>query len=310
MKKIEKLSEIMEVYIDTLKYVRKLSSNTILSYQNDFMEFCHFLKKKNRLKSDVVPSIVIFEVKEEDILEYFKSQSEKSNTSIAHYFTVLQNFYLFLVEEGYLSSSPFEGLSMPKIPQAIPKYLTYEEVDKILSRPMKTKYDYRTHAMLELMYATGMRVSELLSLKFSNVDFINDCVIVEGKGQKERFIPINDSSKQALKLYLLEYRDQLLKPKKQYDELFLNNLGTPISRQGFYKLLKQVCEEVGITKEVSPHILRHSFATHLLNNGADLRVIQELLGHSNISTTQIYTHVSKVHAKKEYQNHPRATKKE
>jgi len=312
MTKQERLSEVMDLYIDTLKYVRKLSENTIKSYQNDLMEFSKFLKRKEKIKpNEVVPVKIILEVKRKDIEEYMKTKKDHTATSIAHYFTVLQSFYLFLVEEGYLTSNPCEGIPSPKIPQNIPKYLTYEEVDKILSMPRKTKYDYRTHAMLELLYATGMRVSELLSLTFTNIDLVNDCIKVEGKGKKERIVPINETSKTTLKLYLEEYRDTLLKKGKAYNELFLNNLGTPISRQGFTKLLKQVCTSAGIKKEVSPHILRHSFATHLLNNGADLRVIQELLGHTNITTTQIYTHVSKVHAKEEYiASHPRNTKKE
>lgn len=295
MTKNETLPKDMALYIDTLKYERKLSANTICSYQDNLMKFYKYILPKDVLM-----------VTKEDIENFLIAQKDKSITSRAHYFTVLQNFYLFLVENGYLKASPCEGIRMPKIPQGIPKYLTYEEVEMLLNMPLKTPYDYRTHAMFELLYATGMRISELLSLKFSNLDFVEDFVKVEGKGSKERIIPINDSSKKALQLYIDCYRPQLCKKGKHFDELFLNNLGTPLSRQGFFKLLKLACQSVGITKEVSPHILRHSFATHLLNNGADLRVIQELLGHSSISTTQIYTHVSKEHIKEEYESaHPR-----
>ena len=161
--------------------------------------------------------------------------------------------------------------------------------------------------MLELLYATGMRISELLSLRFTNVSLSENLVRVEGKGSKERIIPFNEISKKYLKLYIEEYRGHLIKKGKNYEELFLNNRGTPITRQGFFKILKTICLHAGIKKDVSPHTLRHSFATHLLSNGADLRVIQELLGHSDITTTQIYTHVTKEHEKEEYlKSHPRS----
>ena len=302
MKKIESLPPIMGKYINTLKYERKLSQNTINSYQNDLFEFCRFL---NNFTNDEI----YFKITKEKIEKFLGFKNNQAITTRAHSFTVIQSFYQFLLENNKISSSPCETIHLPKIPEKLPNFLTYEEVEKLLNMPLKTKYDYRTHAMLELLYATGMRISELISLRFSNIDLINDCVKVEGKGSKERMIPINNASKKALTLYITKYRSELCKPGKNTDVLFLNNRGTPISRQGFFKLLKQRCITCGITKEVSPHALRHSFATHLLNNGADLRVIQELLGHSSITTTQIYTHVSKEHVKNEYQNtHPRYKK--
>ncbi len=288
MKKIETLNPVMQKYIDSLKYERKLSDNTILSYQNDLFSFQKY-SKKDPLK-----------VTKEDIEAFIKARCDDAVTTRAHLFTVLNNFYSFCLEEELRNDNPCEGIHMPKIPERIPVYLTYEEVDTLLNMPLKTVYDYRTKAMLELLYATGMRISELLSLKPSNLNLEDNVIRVEGKGSKERVIPINDTSKYYLTLYLNDYRKLLIKPSKNYDELFLNNRGTPITRQGLFKLLKALCKSVGIEKEVSPHILRHSFATHLLNNGADLRVIQELLGHSSISTTQIYTHVSKEHLKEEY----------
>lgn len=296
--KENKLPEYMQKYIDTLQYERKLSKNTILSYQDNLKTFWEYIAPKDPLK-----------VTKEDIEKFLKFEQEKKVTTKAHYFTVLQNFYLFCLEEGYTKINPCETIHMPKLPDKLPNYLTYEEVDRLLDMPLKTDYDYRTKAMLELLYATGMRVSELLSLRFSNIDLENTIVRVEGKGSKERIIPFNDTSKKYLELYLNFYRPKLIKPGKNYEELFLNNRGTPITRQGLFKLLKQLCKELGIKKNVSPHILRHSFATHLLNAGADLRVIQEFLGHSSISTTQIYTHVSKEHIKTEYtESHPRSKK--
>ena len=296
--KENKLPECMQKYIDTLQYERKLSKNTILSYQDNLKTFWEYIAPKDPLQ-----------IKKEDIEKFLKFEQEKKVTTKAHYFTVLQNFYLFCLEEGFITQNPCETIHLPKLPDKLPNYLTYEEVDRLLDMPLKTDYDYRTKAMLELLYATGMRVSELLSLRFSNIDLENTLVRVEGKGSKERIIPFNDTSKKYLELYLNSYRPKLVKQGKNYEELFLNNRGTPMTRQVLFKLIKQLCKELGIQKNVSPHILRHSFATHLLNAGADLRVIQEFLGHSSISTTQIYTHVSKEHIKSEYmESHPRSKK--
>ena len=296
--KENKLPECMQKYIDTLQYERKLSKNTILSYQDNLKTFWEYIAPKDPLQ-----------IKKEDTEKFLKFEQEKKVTTKAHYFTVLQNFYLFCLEEGFITQNPCETIHLPKLPDKLPNYLTYEEVDRLLDMPLKTDYDYRTKAMLELLYATGMRVSELLSLRFSNIDLENTLVRVEGKGSKERIIPFNDTSKKYLELYLNSYRPKLVKQGKNYEELFLNNRGTPMTRQGLFKLIKQLCKELGIQKNVSPHILRHSFATHLLNAGADLRVIQEFLGHSSISTTQIYTHVSKEHIKSEYmESHPRSKK--
>ena len=164
--------------------------------------------------------------------------------------------------------------------------------------------DYRNIAMLETLYATGMRISELVNLKISNIDFNEYTIRVYGKGNKERIVPINEKSHDTLENYINNYRNFLLKSKSS-EYVFINNLGSRISRQGFFKILKKICDEAGIKKTVSPHTLRHSFATHLLNNGADIRVIQELLGHSNLTTTQIYSHLANSKLKEDYQNHPR-----
>ena len=163
--------------------------------------------------------------------------------------------------------------------------------------------------MLETIYATGMRVSELVNLKVSDIDFNEDVIRVMGKGSKERIVPINETSERALKIYINEHRNFLLKTNDS-DYVFINNFGKRISRVGFFKIIKALCKENGIDKNVSPHTLRHSFATHLLNNGADLRIIQELLGHSNLTTTQIYSHLSNMKLKNDYKNHPRYKKED
>ena len=294
------MNNSVDKYMAYLNYERKLSKNTIASYQNDLEEFQKVTKKE------------LISLRKEEIEKFFSAldQQGKSATTKAHYYTVINSFYKYCQEQGIIKVNPCELLKAPKIPQKIPKYLTYEEVDTLLNMPLNTTYDYRTKAMLELLYATGMRISELLSIRHTNINFEENYLRVEGKGNKERIVPFNDTAKYYLTLYLDKYRSELIKHQKDYEELFLNNRGTPITRQGMYKLLKQIAIKAGINKEISPHILRHSFATHLLNNGADLRTIQELLGHSDISTTQIYTHVSKEHIKNAYLEYDKIAKKE
>jgi integrase/recombinase XerD len=215
-----------------------------------------------------------------------------------------------LIRENISSINPLENIKQPKIEKKLPSYLTVSEIDKLLDIPLNNAYDYRNKAMLELLYATGIRISELINLRISDIDFDNDFIRIVGKGNKERIVPFNDISKDYLLKYIEDYRKVLLK-KKDSEYLFINNLSRQISRQGFFKILKEICSKQGINKNVSPHILRHSFATHLLNNGADLRIIQELLGHSDLSTTQIYTEVLNEKLKNDYnESHPRAKKED
>ena len=284
-------------FLDMISFEKKLSTNTIKSYKNDLKSFDEYFRGKDIRKLSL-----------NDIEDFISSYKKLNATSKAHYITVINSFYDFLLDRERIDNNIMASYVHPKQGIKIPQFLSYDEVDKLLNFPLNTVYDYRTKAMLELMYATGLRVSELVSLKFVNIDFQNDYVRVEGKGSKERIVPFNDISKKYLQLYVDEYRPKLVKDST-YSELFLNNHGKPITRQGFFKLLKKLCHITGISKEISPHVLRHSFATHLLNNGADLRVIQELLGHSDISTTQIYTHVSQEEEKNEYNmSHPRSKK--
>lgn len=284
-------------YINMITYEKKLSNNTIKAYTNDLEQFSLFFKNQDLKKLTI-----------KDIEKFLTNKKDLNPTSKAHYITVINNFYQYLYEEEKISNNIMSLYVHPKLPNKIPNYLSYEEIDKLLSFPLNTAYDYRTKAMLELLYATGLRVSELISLRFTNIDLVNDYVRVEGKGSKERIVPINDTSKKFLEIYINNYRPMLVKSEK-HQELFLNNHGHPITRQGFFKILKKLCQTTGISNEISPHVLRHSFATHLLNNGASLRVIQELLGHSDISTTQIYTHISMEEEKEEYNvAHPRSKK--
>ena len=196
---------------------------------------------------------------------------------------------------------------MPKLEKKLPEYLTIDEIDKLLDIKTNTAFEKRNKAMLEMLYGTGMRISELINLTMSNLYLDDDMVKVFGKGSKERIIPFNEYAKECLIDYLNYGRGELLGTKNS-EFVFISSRHSKITRQAFFKIIKKLCEEAGIKKNISPHILRHSFATHLLHNGADLRIVQELLGHSDISTTQIYTHLSNEKLESEYDKHPFNTK--
>lgn len=289
---------MIEKYIDYLKYEKKLSENTINSYKNDLDCFKDFFKKD------------LTKINLDDMHKYLDhlNKENKKATTVAHNITVINSFYSFLINENIIATNPCTNIISPKLVKKLPNYLTEEEVDKLLNIPLKTAYDYRNKAMLELLYATGIRVSELINLKFVNLELQDDFIRVMGKGSKERIIPMSNISKKYLIEYIEIYRKTLLKSKDS-EYLFINNQGNVISRVGFFKIIKKLCLENNISKNVSPHILRHSFATHLLAHGADLRVIQELLGHSDISTTQIYAHLINDKLKKDYEEfHPHSHK--
>ncbi len=267
------------------------SINTRLSYSSDLYLLAKYYYGQN-----------ILNLSKEDIQEYLRKQNKSSKTK-ARYITSINNFYAFAMEKGWLKKNPVEDIKMPKIEKKLPNYLTVEEIDNLLNITPSSAYDLRNKAMLEVLYATGIRISELCNLTMSNL-FLDDGLIkVLGKGSKERIIPINDVAINALSSYLKFSRGQLLSLKTS-EFVFISSRGTKITRQAFFKYIKQLCYKKGIKKNISPHILRHSFATHLLNNGADLRIVQELLGHSDISTTQIYTHLSKEKILEEYNKHP------
>lgn len=285
-------SEYIDKYLKYLEFERKLSLNTLKSYFNDLKDLDIFFE------GDLLNN------KYDDLKKYIATIQDKNTRTISHYITVINSFYTFLVNENVISENPCNNLASPKISKKLPIYLTEEEVDKLLDINLITPYDYRNKAMMELLYATGLRITELCSLKIIDVD-INNCFIrVMGKGKKERIVPVTDLALKYLSIYVTEYRNLILKDKIS-DYLFISNSLTNISRQGFFKILKKECKRAGIEKNVSPHVLRHSFATHLLKNGADLRIIQELLGHEDISTTQIYAHLVNEKIKKDYQYHPR-----
>lgn len=286
-----KLSEDVEKFLDYLKYERKLSNNTYLSYRYNLLKIANYFKTGN---------LII--LKDDEIKDFIYHSKESSKTK-SHYLTVLKSFFNYMLDLEKITINPCDNIKMPKLEKKLPKFLTEEEVNKLLNVDLRTPIDYRNKAMLELLYATGMRISELLDLTLYNYYEEDMCVKVMGKGSKERIIPIGDITKKYLNLYINKYRNYILKTKDS-EYLFINYNGNRMSRQGFFKILKKQCSINHINKEISPHILRHSFATHLLNNGADLRIIQELLGHENISTTEIYSHISKEKIIKDYAKHP------
>ncbi len=299
-----KIQVAKENFINYCEYEKGLSANTLKSYNYEINLYQTYLEDKLSI-------IDIEKVSKEDIESYLKycySKNEDSKT-ISHKITTIYNFHNYLLREKVIKDNQAEFIDRPKLAKHLPYTLTVKEIDKLLDIALVTVFDYRDKAMLELMYGTGLRVSELVSLTVYDVDFYNAFLRIKGKGSKERIVPINNASLKYLKLYL-DRRSLLLK-KKTSDELFLNARGEGISRQGFFKNLKKILAKKGMPTNISPHSLRHSFATHLIENGADLRSVQTMLGHSDITTTKIYTHISNEKVTNDYLiNHPRAKKEE
>lgn len=288
--KIEMINFINYLLID-----KKYSKNTIMSYQNELFKFNDYFSNKK-----------IKDISKTDIRNYIKylNSQKIDERSIAHSISVLRSFYKFLSISNDKIENPIQTINLPKIPKKLPNVLSVDDVDKILNIQVVDKYSSRDKAMLELMYSSGLRVSELINLKLNDISLDEDVVRILGKGSKERIVPIGDCAKEALNNYINIYRKDLFKNNRS-DYLFLSKNGTKLSRQYFFKLIKKQSSLNNINKNISPHTLRHSFATHMLNYGADLRSIQELLGHSDISTTQIYTHISQSKIKDDYINsHP------
>ena len=283
----------IDEFIDYLRFEKKYSENTISSYKRDLNKMNLYLKKD------------FIKLTKADIQKYIQnlSKNESSNT-ISRTISSLKSFYKFLEINKYTNTNPLTTIISPKTARKLPKVLSEEEVNKLLDINLNNDFDYRNKAMLELMYSSGLRVSELINLTVNDVDLKNSLVRIFGKGSKERIVPLNDYATEALNNYILYHRPKLFK-QKESNYLFLNNHGNQMTRQGFFKTLKKIAKEKGIKSELSPHTLRHSFATHLLKYGADLRSIQELLGHSDISTTQIYTHITNEMLEKNYHEyHP------
>ncbi|WP_248647866.1 site-specific tyrosine recombinase XerD [Fructobacillus parabroussonetiae] len=290
----------MADYLRVIQVERGLSQNTVKAYQQDLTAFARFLEEQKKSKDDVDHLVIL------TFLNQLRAAG-RANSSIARMVTTLRKYFAYLKKEGLVAHDPMQTIKPPKKAQHLPAVLTIEEVDRLLAVPdLTTTLGIRNKALLELLYATGLRVSELVNLTLDDLHLDLGLLQTIGKGDKERIIPVGEVAIDWLNTYLRDSRPKLLK-KQKADQIFLNDHGRPISRQGVWLLIKQLVAQAGIHKDVSPHTLRHSFATHILENGADLRVVQELLGHSDISTTQIYTHISKGRLTQVYdQFHPRA----
>jgi len=295
------METFLKEYLSVLKLERNLSENTIASYRNDLTSFLHFLEEKNI--DD------LSEVSFSHLTDFFKALAGYglSSTSTARYFSSIKNFFIYLLTNNYINENPIERLSPPKLSKSLPIVLTVEEIDSILSKPsVENKLGLRDKAMLELLYACGTRVTELINLRVSDLFFNDEVIRVFGKGSKERVVPVGSSAIHWVNEYLLKSRPFLEKKSKSGNVLFLNNRSTKLSRMGVWKIIDKYTKEAGIEKKVHPHTFRHSFATHLLEGGADLRAVQEMLGHADISTTQIYTHIDRDYIKQVHKEfHPR-----
>ena len=279
-------------FLDYITLEKGLTNNTKESYKFDLECF-----KKYFHNQDIN---LINENNLLNYLKYLKDKKKLTSRSIERHLTTLRSFYKYLKKMNNINDDIMQNIDNLKLEKHLPTVLELDEIDKLMDIKLDNPYNIRTKAMLEVMYSSGLRVSELTSLTINDIDLFNDVIIVNGKGRKERIVPIGDLAKDALINYL-NCRNSMLKKKNgNPKELFLNNHGKPITRQGFNFLLNNILKEKGILKKVSPHTLRHSFATHMIDNGADLRTVQELLGHSDIVTTRIYTHISKKQIQNNY----------
>ncbi|WP_286028886.1 site-specific tyrosine recombinase XerD [Ligilactobacillus agilis] len=294
------MNNLVADYLHYLVVERGLAANSVASYQNDLKKFSAFLAEQEVELTAVDKKVVL------DFLEA-QTKAKLANASILRLVTSLRKFFQYLVEEGKVAVDPMLLIDTPKKKASLPEVLSPKEVEALLKTPKTGEaLGLRDRAILEVMYATGLRVSELVNLKLADLHLELGIIQTIGKGQKERLVPIGDVASKWVKLYLKQSRPKLVKQKRN-PYLFVNFHGNQLTRQGIWKNLKALVKQAGIEKNVTPHTLRHSFATHILENGADLRIVQELLGHADISTTQLYTHLSKKRLSAVYkQNHPRA----
>lgn len=289
-------NEKLEEFIGFILIEKGLSKNTALSYKSDLKIFLKYLQDRN------VSCQTLTHEEITNFLWYLKTDKKLKARSIYRMIESVRQYYKFLISENIITTDPTVYLTVPKIPVNLPDVLNKQEVDKLLnSINDNDDLSIRNRAMLELLYATGLRVSELINIKFADININEKFVRIMGKGKKERLIPFGDTAKVYIKRYLKIRKD------KNTETIFLTRLGKGISRVEFWRQLKNIAVKAGLIQKVKPHTLRHSFATHLLSAGADIRFVQEMLGHSSISTTQIYTHVSKEYLKEQHTKyHPRS----
>ena len=292
---------LIEEFLHYLTVERGLAKNSVLAYGHDLTKFLRFMNLKARSAR---------QIRQGEVDEFARrlSQDGLSARSIARALNTVRMFYRFLVAEKVVTDDPTALVRSPRTLKSLPRYLTLEEVDRLLGSPdTGTPLGLRDAAMVELLYATGLRVSELVSLRLRDINLGAGYLRCVGKGSKERLVPMGRQASQKLRAYLDGGRPQIVSGSGGHPALFLNSRGRGLSRQGFWKILKRYGRTVGLRGKLSPHVLRHSFATHLLERGADLRSVQMMLGHADISTTQIYTHINRERLRKIYRDfHPRA----
>ncbi len=301
------MREAIKDFLNYLTAEKGYSNNTLEAYGNDLNQLASFAEEE-ATKRSMIPSWETFG--RQGMLSYLLSLKERGyvDTTQARKVAAAKSFFEFMVAEGDIKDNPTDNLASPRVGKSLPKPITISEVHRLLEQPAKlsTPEAKRDETMLQLLYASGMRVSELVSLNLDDMDMKGGFVRCFGKGHKERMIPIHEQACSTLKEYIEQAR-----PRHTHKEgetaLFLNRRGERLTRQGFWQILKGHAKNAGLTTEVTPHTLRHSFATHMLSGGADLRSLQELLGHANISTTQVYTHLTSEHVRRTYEkSHPRA----
>ncbi|GAB6521916.1 tyrosine recombinase XerC [Bacillus cereus] len=297
------VKKLLQLFVGYLQIERNYSKYTIASYQNDLEHFVQFMEREG------ISSFL--DITYADVRLYLTTLHDEklARKSVARKVSSLRSLYRFLMREGYLKDNPFALASLPKKELSIPKFLYAEELEELFEvSDTETPLGQRNQALLELMYATGIRVSECVNLQLTDIDFAVGTILVMGKGKKQRYIPFGSYAQDALITYIENGRKQLAeKTEEQSHMVFLNAKGTPLTSRGVRYVLNELIKKASLTMRISPHMLRHTFATHMLDEGADLRTVQELLGHENLSTTQIYTHVSKERLRSVYmKHHPRA----
>ena len=282
----------VQSFLEYLKFERNYSENTLLGYENELRKYYQYLEEKK---------IHPFKITKQEIWDYLKylDQLKYTNTSVARHITALRSYYSYLKEQGYIVTNIFKTVHNPKTKRKLPDTLNYEEITTLLDfQNETTPRDLLCRCMFELLYATGMRVSELVNVQLKDIDLKERTIRTLGKGSKERIVLFGDYAKEALEDYLA-VRNGFLKGKR-CDYLFLNTLGNQMSRSSAEQMVSARVKKVAMQHHVSPHTLRHTFATHLILNGADIRTVQELLGHEKLNTTQIYTHLSNEYLRQEY----------
>jgi integrase/recombinase XerC len=301
-KRLANMDVLLKLFIEYLQMERNYSKYTIEHYEDIIKEFYMFMAEQAiRDASDVQYS---------DARLYLTKLFERklAKKTMAKKISCLRSFYKFLLREKLVETNPFTLLAIPKAEKRLPQFFYESEIQLLFQAcETETPLGQRNRALLELLYATGTRVSECCQIRISEVDFFLSTVLVHGKGHKERYVPFGSIAKQSLELYINSGRKKLMSEKNDHDVLFVNHRGGPLTARGVSKILNSMIEKSALNGNIHPHMLRHSFATHLLNNGADLRSVQELLGHAFLSSTQVYTHVTNERLRKTYmEHHPRA----